>query len=187
MRRKKLPKHVFYNLKKRRVYLNGPIISVTPLLIERAFNKLISISAAPAQLLISSAGGDYYATMKIFYFISKVIDEKKVIVDTVVVDHAVSGAALLSQAGKKKFAYKGATLKFHSAIHPLFEKERYNARMHMEAAFKLFRIDAVQLFIFSYDGRPISKIFQLFDEEAEITAEEAKKYKLIDEIIKTPD
>ena len=184
MERKKLPKHVVCDVEKRRIHLNGPIISITPLLIKRAFDKLISISAVPTQLLISSEGGDYYATLKIFYYISKVIDEKKVIVDTVVVDYAASGAALLSQAGKKKFAYEGATIKFHSAIRPFFEKERYNARMHMEAALKLFRIDAVQLLIFSYDGRPISKIFQLFDEEAEITAEEAKKYKLIDEIIK---
>ena len=184
---KKLPKHVFYDLEKRRVYLNGGIVSMTPLLIERALDKLIFRSTAPIQLLISSDGGDYYATMKIFYYISKVIDKKKVIVDTVVVDHAASGAALLSQAGKTKFAYKKATIKFHSAVHSFFGKERYNARMHMEAATKLFRIDAVQLFIFSYDGRPISKIFQLFEEEAEITAVEAKKLKLIDEIIKPLD
>ena len=187
MPNKKSPRHVFYDLEKRRIYLIGLITPITPFLIERAFDKLISVNVAPIKLLISSEGGDYYATLKIFYCISKVIDERKVIVDTIVVDYANSGAALISQAGKKKFAYEKATIKFHSAVRPFFEKERYNARMHMEAALKLFRIDAVQLFIFSYDGRPVSKIFQLFDEEAEITAVEAKKLKLIDEIIKPLD
>jgi ATP-dependent protease ClpP protease subunit len=174
---------VLCDSKKRSIHLKGPIISLTPYHIKRAVRKLTKHDAnTPIHLLISSSGGDFYASLHIFQYIKRCSTP----IYTIVVEKAVSGALLILQGGKKRYARQGATLGFHNVIHRLRADDVYNSTRYRQQLEELCRIDAIQCLILTKHGRPVNEILKLFGEEARISAKCAKQLHLIDDIITKP-
>ena len=180
--RKRLPsKRVFYNVGQRNIRLVGLIDESVCDLIEEAIQIMTVRNAKQeARLSISSNGGDYFASIRLFHIITRSI----IPIDTMVLTHAYSGAFLVLQAGRRRYANIKATMRFHCCEHQALKGEWYNAKAHKYAAGELDKVDAVQLLIFTARSPYVSKISHLFfDKEAEITAQQAKKLNLIDKIL----
>lgn len=173
---------VRYDLKNRRIYLVGEIIRGMARVVERAISLMQKKDPrAPILFCLSSKGGLYPESLEIY----QIIRNSRARIDIIVADKAFSGAFLVLQAGKRRIAFAEAKMGFHKTLcWPLLREGPFNYDDYMDMAKECLEIDTVQRFIFTRRGRPVEKILEFFNLGAKFTAKEAKKLKLIDEIMK---
>ena len=173
--------HVICDIEKRFIFLRGQIKPISAILIENALQRLVKHNASlPICFFISSAeGGDAYASLRIF----QMIRHSPLVINTIAVGVVYSGALLILQAGKKRFAVSGTKHNFHMAEDTFLKGQVFNAQRYMAAVDTLMLIDAGQFLIFTERGRPVAEIKRLFRSNAKISAQKALKLNLIDGIV----
>ncbi len=176
---KRLPPKVQYSTKARRIIIQRKIDHGEASAFARALKRICQKDeSAPIGVFVSGEGGDIFACLQIY----QLIHRSKTPIFTVARKKVSSGAFYIIQGGIKRFALKNTRLKFHNTVKS-YESVTMNAKDLRIYCEMLTRMDAMQILIFSERGRPIKKIDQLFQAEATLTAQEAKKLKLIDAIL----
>lgn len=172
----------FYDYERRIIWLEGQISSQTALIFESVLKKLNKINHDDIHFFINGPGGDFYACLKMIKLI-KSSQSKFVIVPFGVVR---SGHFFLTQAEncKQRLAVTGTKFVFHHAVDIFLRQKLSRVTMGQndyEKRRKILQlIDAAQVVLFCEKGRPIRKIFELFNQEATISTGLAKRINLID-------
>ena len=167
-------------LKERIVFLGGPIDD--PLANTIIAQLLFLEHQDPKKdilLYINSPGGSVTSTLAIYDTIQYV----KCDVSSLCLGMAASGAAVILAAGKKgkRFALPNAEILLHQVM-----GEAGGQATEIEIAAKQILRVKKQLnqILAKHTGQPISKIAKETDRDFWLTPEEAKKYGIVDEIIK---
>jgi ATP-dependent Clp protease protease subunit len=168
-------------LRERIVFLGGPIddnlanIIIAQLLFLDAEDPKKDIT-----LYVNSPGGSVTSTLAIIDTINTV----KADVSTVCVGMAASGGAWVLSAGKKgkRFALPNAEVMIHQ---PLGGTEGQASDIAITAKHILKTKENLIKIMSQATGKPISQIEKDVDRDFYLSAEEAKKYGVIDDIIKT--
>ncbi len=132
------------------------------------------------QLYINSPGGSVTAGMAIYDTMQYVKPD----VNTMCVGVAASMAASLLASGAKgkRFALPNAEILIHQVHIPGVEGQASDIEI---AAKQIMKIKAnMNKLLVKHTGQPLSKIEKDTDRDFWLTAEEAKKYGIIDEVIK---
>lgn len=181
-----MAKHVICGIENRFIFVKGYICPKTLLLVKIALRRLLKNNfTKPIDFFISSEGGDSNVTWGIMNLISN----SGVSINTIVVGVANSAAFLILQAGEKRFAIEDATMRFHKAVKTkrqvldVLKKHELNVDVLSDLLNDLHLLDARQMVFFTYRGKPASEIARLFQENAQISAQMAKKLNLIDGIL----
>jgi len=167
-------------LKERIVFLGGPIDD--PLANTIIAQLLFLEHQDPKKdilLYINSPGGSVTSTLAIYDTMQYV----KCDVSSLCLGMAASGAAVILAAGKKgkRFALPNAEILLHQVM-----GEAGGQATEIEIAAKQILRVKKQLnqILAKHTGQPISKIAKETDRDFWLTPEEAKKYGIVDEIIK---
>ena len=167
-------------LKERIVFLGGPIDD--PLANTIIAQLLFLEHQDPKKdilLYINSPGGSVTSTLAIYDTIQYV----KCDVSSLCLGMAASGAAVILAAGKKgkRFALPNAEILLHQVM-----GEAGGQATEIEIAAKQILRVKKQLnqILSKHTGQPIAKISKETDRDFWLTTEEAKKYGIVDEIIK---
>jgi len=170
-------------LKDRIVFLAGPITdSMANSVVAQMLFLASQDPKKDIKLYINSPGGILYSALAIYDTMQYV----ECPVSTICVGGAASGAAVLLSAGAKgkRFALPNAEILLHQVAvsggvgGPAAEIE-IAAKQIVKLKHKVNKILA------KHTGRPLSKIEQDTDRDFYLSAPEAKKYGLIDEVIKS--
>lgn len=167
-------------LKERIIFLSGPIID--PVANTVIAQLLFLESQDPKKdihLYINSPGGSVTATLAIYDTIQHIKPD----VSTICVGVAASGGAIILASGKKgkRFTLPNAEVMIHQVLGAAEGQAidiDITARHIIKIKEKLNRILA------KHTGKPISKIEHDTDRDFFMSAEEAVKYGIIDQIIK---
>lgn len=167
-------------LKERIIFLTGPIDDHTANLI--IAQLLFLQSDDPKKdifLYINSPGGGVTSTLAMVDTMHHITPD----VATVCVGMAASGAALLlSQGAKgKRFALPNAEVMIHQ---PLGGAQGQASDIEITARHILATRDRLNKLLAKATGKPLSQIEKDVDRDFFMTAEEAKKYGIIDEVYK---
>ena len=168
-------------LKERIVFLGGPIEDA---LANTVIAQLLFLEHEDPKkdilLYINSPGGSVTATLAIYDTIQYVKPD----VATFCIGMAASGAAVLLAAGKKgkRFTLPNSEILLHQVM-----GEAGGQATEIEIAAKqIVRVKAqLNQILSKHTGQPISKVEKDTDRDFWLTPEEAKKYGIVDEIIKT--
>lgn len=167
-------------LKERIIFLTGPVDDHTANLIVA---QLLFLNAEDEKkdiyLYINSPGGGVTATLAIVDTMHHIKPD----VATVCIGMAASGAALLlSQGAKgKRFALPNAEVMIHQ---PLGGAQGQASDIEITARHILATRDRLNRLLAKATGKPLSQIEKDVDRDFFMTAEEAKKYGIIDEVYK---
>lgn len=167
-------------LKERIIFLGGPIDSETANLIVA---QLLFLEAEDPkkdiQLYINSPGGSVTATLAMIDTMNHIKPD----VSTVCVGLAASGGAwtLASGAKGKRFALPNAEVMIHQ---PLGGAEGQASDIEITARHILSTRDRLNKIMADATGQPIDKIAKDVDRDFFMTADEAKKYGIIDKVHK---
>lgn len=169
-------------LKERIVFLGGPIVD--PLANSIIAQLLFLASKDPKrdiQLYINSPGGVLTAALAIYDTMQYI----EAPVSTVCIGSAASGAAVLLGAGAKGKRYSLPNAQI--LLHQVAISGISGAAAEVEIATKqLLRLkEIVNKILVRHTGQSLARISRDTDRDFYLTAEEAKKYGLIDEVIKT--
>lgn len=168
-------------LKERIVFLAGPI---TDTVANSIIAQLLFLSAKDPQkdiqLYINSPGGSVTAGLAIYDTIQYVKPD----VSTICIGLAASMAAVLLAAGKKgkRFALPNSEILLHQVAGRVSGEAveiEITAKQIVKIREKLNKILA------KHTGQPLKKIAKDTDRDFYLSAQEAKEYGIIDEIIKT--
>ena len=167
-------------LKERIIFLTGPIDDHTANLV--VAQLLFLQSDDPKKdifLYVNSPGGGVSSTLAMVDTMHHVTPD----VATVCVGMAASGAALLlSQGAKgKRFALPNAEVMIHQ---PLGGAQGQASDIEITARHILATRDRLNKMLAKATGKPLSQIEKDVDRDFFMTAEEAKKYGIIDEVYK---
>ncbi len=167
-------------LKERIIFLGGPIESETANLI--IAQLLFLQSEDPKKdiwLYINSPGGAVSATLAMIDTMNHVKPD----VATVVVGMAASGAAWLLSSGAKgkRFALPNAEVMIHQ---PLGGAEGQASDIAITAQHILATRDRLNKMMAKNTGQSIDKIEKDVDRDFFMTADEAKKYGIVDQVYK---
>jgi len=168
-------------LKERIVFLGGPIEDA---LANTVIAQLLFLEHEDPKkdilLYINSPGGSVTATLAIYDTMQYVKPD----VATFCIGMAASGAAVLLAAGKKgkRFTLPNSEILLHQVM-----GEAGGQATEIEIAAKqIVRVKAqLNQILSKHTGQLISKVEKDTDRDFWLTPEEAKKYGLVDEIIKT--
>jgi len=168
-------------LKERIVFLGGPIEDA---LANTIIAQLLFLEHEDPKkdilLYINSPGGSVTATLAVYDTMQYVKPD----VATFCMGMAASGAAVLLAAGKKgkRFTLPNSEILLHQVM-----GEAGGQATEIEIAAKqIVRVKAqLNQILSKHTGQPISKVEKDTDRDFWLTPEEAKKYGLVDEIIKT--
>ena len=168
-------------LKERIVFLGGPIEDA---LANTIIAQLLFLEHEDPKkdilLYINSPGGSVTATLAIYDTMQYVKPD----VATFCIGMAASGAAVLLAAGKKgkRFTLPNSEILLHQVM-----GEAGGQATEIEIAAKqIVRVKAqLNQILSKHTGQPISKVEKDTDRDFWLTPEEAKKYGIVDEIIKT--
>ena len=168
-------------LKERIVFLGGPIEDA---LANTIIAQLLFLEHEDSKkdilLYINSPGGSVTATLAVYDTMQYVKPD----VATFCMGMAASGAAVLLAAGKKgkRFTLPNSEILLHQVM-----GEAGGQATEIEIAAKqIVRVKAqLNQILSKHTGQPISKVEKDTDRDFWLTPEEAKKYGLVDEIIKT--
>lgn len=168
-------------LKERIIFLGGPIDDA---LANTIIAQLLFLEHQDSKkdilLYINSPGGSVTSTLAIYDTMQHV----KCDVSSLCLGMAASGAAVLLAAGEKgkRFALPNAEILLHQVM-----GEAGGQATEIEIAAKQILRVKKQLnnLLAKHTGQPISKISKETDRDFWLTPEEAKKYGIIDDIIKT--
>lgn len=168
-------------LKERIVFLGGPIEDA---LANTIIAQLLFLEHEDPKkdiiLYINSPGGSVTATLAIYDTMQYVKPD----VATFCMGMAASGAAVLLAAGKKgkRFALPNSEI----LLHQVMGGAEGQATEIEIAAKQIVRVKTqLNQILSKHTGQPISKVEKDTDRDFWLTPEEAKKYGLVDEIIKT--
>ncbi|MEK9209321.1 MAG: ATP-dependent Clp endopeptidase proteolytic subunit ClpP [Patescibacteria group bacterium] len=168
-------------LKERIVFLTGPIID--PVANTVIAQLLFLESQDPKKdihLYINSPGGSVTATMAIYDTIQHVKPD----VSTICVGVAASGGAVILASGKKgkRFSLPNAEIMIHQV---LGVAEGQAVEIEITARHILRIKDRLNKILAKHTDQSLSKIEKDTDRDFFMTAEEAKAYGIIDQIIKS--
>ena len=132
------------------------------------------------KLYIKSPGGSVTATMAILDTLNYIAPD----VSTICIGIAASGAAIILSAGSenKRLALPNAEVMIHQ---PLGGTEGQASDIAITAKHILRVKDNLNKILAQNTGQPLKQIEQDSDRDYYMTADEAKKYNLIDKIIKS--
>jgi len=169
-------------LRERIIFLGGPIVD--PVANSVIAQLLFLASKDPnkeIQLYINSPGGVLTSALAIY----DTMEYIKSSVSTVCIGSAASGAAVLLAAGNKgkRFALPNAQILLHQVAVSGVSGEAIEVEIAAKQIIKLK--DKVNRILAKHTGQPLSKIEKDTDRDFYLSAEEAKEYGLIDEVIKT--
>ncbi len=167
-------------LRERIIFLGGPIeddtanIVIAQLLFLESEEPKKDIS-----LYINSPGGSVTATLAMLDTMNHIKPD----VSTVCVGIAASGAAILLSAGKKgkRFALPNAEVMIHQ---PWGAAQGQATEIEITAKHILSVRDKLNKILSKNTGQPLTKIENDVDRDFFMSAEEAKKYGIVDEIFK---
>jgi len=168
-------------LKERIVFLGGPIDDA---LANTIIAQLLFLEHEDPKkdilLYINSPGGSVTATLAVYDTIQYVKPD----VATFCMGMAASGAAVLLASGKKgkRFALPNSEI----LLHQVMGGAEGQATEIEIAAKQIVRVKTqLNQILSKHTGQPITKVEKDTDRDFWLTPEEAKKYGLVDEIIKT--
>jgi len=169
-------------LKDRIIFLGGPIID--PVANSVIAQLLFLASTNPnkdIQLYINSPGGILTSALAIYDTIQYV----KCPVSTVCIGSAASGAAVLLAAGSKgkRFSLPNAQILLHQVAISGVSGEAVEVEIAAKQILKLK--EKVNKILAKHTGQPLEKLEKDTDRDFYLSAEEAKEYGIIDEVIKT--
>lgn len=166
----------------RKVFLMSYIdeVSVGDLLIELLY--LDSIATTDISLYINSPGGSISAGLALY----DVMKSLKSDIKTICVGQAASMAQILLTAGTKgkRFAYPHAQIMMHQPMGQV-SGQVTDIAIQVQEFSKAKTILAN--IIASHSGRPLEEVMKDAERDFYFTSEEAKRYGLIDEIIRLRD
>lgn len=168
-------------LKERIVFLGGPIVD--PLANSIIAQLLYLASKDPTkdiQLYINSPGGVLTAALAIYDTMQYI----KCPVSTVCIGLAASGAAVLLAAGEKgkRYALPNAEIMLHQVAVSGVSGEAVEVEIAAKQILKLK--ERVNRILAKHTGQPLEKIEKDTDRDFYLSAEEAKEYGLIDEVVR---
>lgn len=169
-------------LKERIVFLGGPIIDpVANSIIAQLLYLTSKDPQKDIQLYINSPGGVLTAALAIYDTMQYV----KCPISTVCVGLAASGAAVLLAAGTKgkRYALPNSEILLHQVAVSGVSGEAVEVEIAAKQILKLK--DKVNRILAKHTGQPLEKIEKDTDRDFYLSAEEAKNYGIIDEVIKT--
>ncbi len=168
-------------LKERIIFLGGPIVD--PVANSIIAQLLFLASRDPAkdiQLYINSPGGVLTSALAIYDTMQYV----KCPISTVCIGSAASGAAVLLAAGArgKRYSLPNAQILLHQVAVSGVSGEAVEVEI---AAKQIIRLkEKVNRILAKHTGQPLERIEKDTDRDFYLSAEEAKEYGLIDEVIK---
>jgi len=168
-------------LKERIVFLGGPIIdSMANSIIAQLLFLASKDSEKEIQIYINSPGGILTAALAIYDTMQYI----KSPVSTVCIGLAASGAAVLLSAGTKKrrFALPNSEILLHQVAVSGVSGEAVEIEIAAKQIIKLK--DKVNRILVKHTGQPLERIEKDTDRDFYLSAEEAKEYGIIDEVIK---
>jgi len=171
-------------LKERIIFLGGPIID--PVANSVIAQLLFLASKDPQkdiQLYINSPGGVLTSALAIYDTMQYI----KCPVSTVCVGSAASGAAVLLAAGNKgkRYSLPNAQILLHQVAVSGVSGEAVEVEIAAKQILKLK--EKVNKILTKHTGQPLERIEKDTDRDFYLSAEEAKEYGLIDEVIKTKE
>ena len=168
-------------LKERIIFLGSPIVdAVANSIIAQMLFLASQDPNKEIKLYINSPGGVLSSALAIYDTMQYV----KCPVSTVCVGLAASGAAVLLAAGAKgkRFALPHSQILLHQVAVSGISGEAVEVEI---AAKQILRLkEKVNKILARHTGQPIEKIEKDTDRDFYLSAEEAKAYRLIDEVIK---
>jgi ATP-dependent Clp protease protease subunit len=167
-------------LKDRIIFLGGPIVDeVANLIIAQLLFLESEDPKKPIQFYINSPGGSVSATLAMIDTMNHVKPE----VATVCVGMAASGAAWLLSSGAqgKRFALPNAEVMIHQ---PLGGAEGQASDIAITAKHIIATRDRLNKIMAKNTGQPLAQIEKDVERDFFMTAEEAKKYGLVDQVYK---
>lgn len=169
-------------LKERIVFLGGPIID--PVANSIIAQLLFLTSQDPKKgirLYINSPGGILTSALAIYDTMQYI----KCPVSTVCIGLAASGAAVLLAAGEKgeRFALPNSEILLHQVAVSGVSGEAVEIEIAAKQILKLK--DKINKILTKHTNQPLERIEKDTDRDFYLSAQEAKEYGLIDEIIKT--
>ena len=171
-------------LKERIIFLGGPIID--PVANSIIAQMLFLASKDPKkeiQLYINSPGGVLTSALAIY----DTIQYTKCPISTVCIGSAASGAAVLLAAGTKgkRFSLPNAQVLLHQVAVSGVSGEAVEIEIAAKQIIKLK--DKVNRILAKHTGQPLEKVERDTDRDFYLSAEEAKEYGIVDEVIKTKE
>lgn len=168
-------------LKERIIFLGGPIVDgaanaiIAQLLFLESEDEKKDI-----KLYINSPGGSVPATLAIYDTMHYVKPD----VSTICIGMAASGAALLLSSGAKgkRFSLPNSEVLIHQVMAGGIEGQA--SEIEISARHILRLKERLNQILAKHTGKPISQVEDDTDRDFYMDAEEAKKYGIIDEIIK---
>ena len=167
-------------LKERIIFLGGPIDDhVANLIIAQLLFLEAEDPKKDVSLYVNSPGGSVTATLAMLDTMTHIKPD----VSTVCVGVAASGAAILLSAGQKgkRFALPNAEVMIHQ---PWGQAQGQAAEIEITAKHILSVRDKLNKILAKNTGQPLSKVENDVDRDFFMSADEAKKYGIIDEIYK---
>ncbi|MDI6591782.1 MAG: ATP-dependent Clp protease proteolytic subunit [Patescibacteria group bacterium] len=171
-------------LKERIIFLAGPI---TDALANSVIAQMLFLASQnpqkDIQLYINSPGGILTSALAIYDTMQYV----KSPVSTVCIGSAASGAAVLLAAGTKgeRFSLPNAQILLHQVAVSGVSGEAVEVEI---AAKQIIRLkERINKILAKHTGQPLEKLEKDTDRDFYLSAEEAKEYGIIDEVIKTKE
>ncbi len=168
-------------LKERIVFLGGPIID---LMANIVIAQLLFLEAQDSKkdinLYINSPGGSVTAALAIYDVMNHIRPD----VSTTCIGLAASGAAVLLAAGQKgkRFTLPNSEIMIHQVIG---QAEGQATEIEIEARHILRIKEKINKILAKHTGQTLAQIEKDTDRNFFMDAEEAKKYGIIDEVLKT--
>lgn len=167
-------------LKERIVFVAGPVSDpVANTVIAQLLFLESQDSKKDISLYINSPGGSVSATLAIYDTIQHIKPD----ISTICVGFAASGAAILLAAGAKgkRFALPNSEIMIHQV---LGSAEGQATEIEISARHILRVKEKLNKILANHTGQPLEKIEKDTDRDFFMDAEEAKKYGIVDKIIK---
>ena len=168
-------------LKERIIFLGGPIVDpVANSIIAQLLFLESEDDKKDIKLYINSPGGSVPATLAIYDTMRYVKPD----VSTICIGMAASGAALLLAAGAKgkRFALPNSEILIHQVMAGGIEGQAVEIEISAKHILRLR--DRLNQILAKHTEKPLSQIEKDTDRDFYMDTEEAKKYGIIDEIIK---
>ena len=168
-------------LKERIVFLGGPIVDpVANAVIAQLLFLESEDDKKDIRLYVNSPGGSVPATLAIYDTMQYVKPD----VSTICIGMAASGAALLLASGAKgkRFALPNSEVLIHQVMAGGIEGQASEIEISAKHVLKLK--ERLNQILAKCTGKPLSQIESDTDRDYYMDAEEAKKYGILDEVIK---
>lgn len=168
-------------LKERIIFLGGPIVDpVANSIIAQLLFLESEDEKKDIKLYINSPGGSVPATLAIYDTMQYVKPD----VSTICIGMAASGAALLLASGAKgkRFTLPNAEVLIHQVMAGGIEGQATEIEISAKHILRLK--ERLNQILAKHTGKPLSQVEHDTDRDFYMDAEEAKKYGILDEIIK---